>query len=341
MNDRLGIALVGCAHRQHAWSYARAVTSSPNARLVGVYDSDPALGHSVADDFGVPYTDDLAGLVGSDDVRAVIICGMTSEHRRHVELAADAGTHVLCEKPVATTVEDARAMVTATENAGIQFHVAFVCRFLPQVRTLRAALAQGAFGQVIGARAGNRGVPPLPPRYPPWITTPELSGGGALIDHSVHLTDVLRHLTGQEVRRVNAVTGRLLHDLAVEDCALVSLEFHGGAVANIDPSWSVPANNPWDYDFFLHLVGTDGGADLDDISESLQLVSATAGDGLRLVGFGEDPDAAMVEAFVSSVVAGRHLDPCATGTDGLRALEVALAAYDSAANGSRSVPLGA
>jgi predicted dehydrogenase len=333
----LGVALVGCAHRPHAWSYARALSSSPNARLVGVYDPDPALGRSVADDFGVPYTDDAEALVASTGVQAVVVCSPTSQHRRHVELAAAHGVHVLCEKPIATTTDDAGAMLAAAGAAGTQLHVAFVSRFLPHVRRIKRAIDERSLGDILGVRAGNRGRPPLPPQYPAWITTPEESGGGALIDHSVHLTDLLRHLTGQEVEAVAAEAGSLLWSADVEDCALLSLRFDGGTVASIDPSWSVPADNPWDYDFFLRLVGTGGSVDVDDLSESVKLVSGRAGHGLRLVGFADDPDAAMIEAFVASVATGEVLAPCATGADGLRALEVALAGYASARHGARFV----
>jgi predicted dehydrogenase len=336
------VAIIGCAHRPHAWSYARALHSTSSARLLAVYDEDAALGHSVADDFGVPWTDDLDGLLASEDLEAVVVCSPTVQHRAHVQAAASAGLHVLSEKPVATTLEDGEAMVAACRAAGVQLHVAFVSRFLPHVRRVKAALDSGGLGEVVGARAGNRGRPPLPPQYPHWITDPQQSGGGALIDHSVHLTDLLRHLTGREVIRVAAEAGELLWSAGVEDCALLSLQLDNGAVASIDPSWSVPADNPWDYDFFLRLVGTTGSADVDDLSESVRLVSPQAGNGLRLVGFAEDPDAAMIGTFCASVRAGEHLEPSASGEDGLRALEVALAGYASVAAGARFVvPAGA
>ena len=89
----VGVAIVGCAHRPHAWSYARALTSTPLARLVAVHDDDAALGHSVADDFAVPWTDDLAGLLASEEVEAVVVCSPTARHRAHVEAAAAAGLH--------------------------------------------------------------------------------------------------------------------------------------------------------------------------------------------------------------------------------------------------------
>lgn len=338
MTGVVDVAIVGCAHRPHAWSYARALASSPSARLVGVFDEDESLGRSVADDFDAPWTDDLESLLGTDGLDAVVVCSPTARHRDHVTAAAARGFQVLCEKPLATTAADGLAAVAACREAGVQLHVAFVSRFLPHVRSIKASLDSGALGDVVGVRAGNRGRPPLPPTYPAWITRPEESGGGALLDHSVHLTDLVRHLTGREVALVAAETGTLLWDTDVEDCALLSLVLEGGAVAGLDPSWSVPANNPWDYDFFLRLVGTRGSADLDDLAESVRVVSSRTADGLRLAGFADDPDAAMIENFCASVRAGEPLAPAATGEDGLRALEVALAGYASSAAGARFVP---
>ena len=316
----LGVAVVGCAHRPHAWSYTRALTRSSGTHLVGVHDPDPALGHSVADDFGATYVAEAEDLVAAPEVDAVVVCSPTAQHRRDVELAARHGRHVLCEKPLATTIEDGRAMVAATAAAGVQLHVAFVARMLPAVRRLKAAVDSGQIGVVVGIRGRNRGRPPLPPQYPGWITTRADSGGGALIDHSVHLTDLVRHVTGQEVAEVAAETGSLLWSAGVEDCALLSLRLTGGAVAGLDPSWSVPSGNPWDYDFLLEVLGTQGSIEVDDVSESVRLVSAQAGGGLRFVGFGEDPDARLIDAFAASVRAGEVLAPCADGEDGLRAL---------------------
>jgi predicted dehydrogenase len=337
VTELLDVAIVGCAHRPHAWSYARALAAEPSARLVAVFDEDPALGRSVSDDFSAPWTDDLDALLGSGDLDAVVVCSPTAQHRRHVEAAAAAGCHVLSEKPLATTVGDGRAMVAACRDAGVQLHTAFVARFLPHVRSAKQALDSGSLGDVVGLRAGNRGRPPLPPHYPSWITDPGLAGGGALIDHSVHLTDLVRYLTGREVERVAAEVGSLLWGAEVEDCALLSLVLDNGAVAGLDPSWSVPAGNPWDYDLYLRLVGTAGSVDLDDLAESVRVVSDRTGDGLRLAGFADDPDAAMIAGFCDSLRAGRLLDPCASGEDGLRALEVALAGYASADDGARFV----
>jgi predicted dehydrogenase len=332
----VGVAILGAAHLTHAWAYARALTDSPNARVVGIHDSEPDHAQWIRQDFGVPFVEDARELVASPEVDAVVVCSANADHRAHVELAASLGRHVLCEKPIATTVEDARAMVAACDAAGVQLHVAFVSRFLPLVSRARDAVRDGRLGDLIGLVGGNRGRPPLPPSYPAWITDPVAAGGGALIDHSVHVTDAIRHVSGLEVSEVSAEAGALLWDCGVDDVAIMSLRFEGGAVGSVDPSWSVPADNPWDYDFYLRLVGTEGSLEITDTAESLQVVSNRDGGphGLRQASFADDADLAMVEGFLASVRAGAVQEPCATGVDGLRALEIALAGYRSSASGS-------
>jgi len=331
------IGILGAAHTGHAWAYARALTESPNAEVVGIHDDEPEHTRWIRQDFEIAVAASAEELVESVD--AVLVCSANVDHRAHVQLAALHGKHVLCEKPIATTVEDAEAMVAACAAAGVQLHLAFVSRFLPVVGRTRTAVREGRLGELIGLVGANRGRPPLPPAYPGWITDPVAAGGGALIDHSVHVTDVMRHVSGLEVTEVSAEAGSLIWGLEVDDVAVVSLRFDNGAVGSIDPSWSVPADHPWDYDFSLRLLGTEGALDLTDAAESLSLVStrAGAGRGLRHVSFAEDADRAMLEAFLASVRTGAVQDPCATGVDGVRALEVALAGYRSAAAGGAVV----
>ena len=329
------MAILGAAHTGHAWAYTRALSESPNATLVGVHDPEPEHLRWIRQDFHVATFDDAEELLASPQVAAVLVCSASVEHRRYVELAAALGKHVLCEKPIATTLEDADAMVAACDAAGVQLHVAFVSRFLPVVSRARAAVRGGRLGDLIGVVGGNRGRPPLPPSYPTWITDPHQAGGGALIDHSVHVSDVIHHVTGLDVAEVSAEAGGLLWDCGVDDVAVLTLRFANGAIGSIDPSWSVPEGNPWSYDFYLRLVGTEGSLTVTDGAEALDLVSARhdRSGGSRKASFAEDADAAMLEGFVGSVLAGAHLEPCATGADGVRALRIALAGYRSSALG--------
>ena len=167
------------------------------------------------------------------------------------------------------------------------------------------------------------------------MTDPAQSGGGALIDHSVHVTDAMRFVLGDEVVRVSAETGTLMSsDSPVDDCALILLEFRNGAVASVDPSWSIPAANTFHYDFYLRILGTDGLVTLDDTKQALHVASdRPESQGFALEPFGVNVDHAMVRHFVHCIRTDEQLAPRASGEDGLRALEIALAAYESARNG--------
>src|SRR4030095_7365848 len=128
---------------------------------------------------------------------------------------------------------------------------------------------------------GNRGIPPLPPAYPGWITDPAHAGGGALIDHSVHITDSMRYLSCAEVTSVSAETGTLFQpEMKVDDAALLLLRFEDDVTASVDPSWAIPTAHPYHYDFFLRILGSDGRVTVDETRQSLQ-VTRDGGDERR------------------------------------------------------------
>jgi predicted dehydrogenase len=246
--------------------------------------------------------------------------------------AARTGKHVLCEKPIATTLPDAQAMIAACAAAGVLLQIPFVCRFYPMVQTARRIVQGGELGRVIGVMGGNRGIPPLPPYYPAWITDPREAGGGALLDHSVHVTDAMRFILGDEAGTVFAEVGTFAEQaMAVEDCGLMSIVFQGGAIATVDPSWSIPANNPYHYDFFLRILGEKGTLVLDDTRQAVAVVSdrpdrrPAASEPVGL-----DVDREMARHFIACVRAEENRYPAASGEDGLAALEIALGAYASA-----------
>jgi predicted dehydrogenase len=141
------------------------------------------------------------------DVDAVVVCSETCVTGRLWKRAARAGKHVLCEKPLATTPDDARAMVAACDKAGVQLMTAFPCRFSPAFEQLAEAVRRGDIGNVLAVRGTNRG------RCPGgWFTDPALSGGGAVMDHTVHVTDLLRALLRSEPAEVFCEAGNgILH----------------------------------------------------------------------------------------------------------------------------------
>ncbi len=325
------IGVLGTAHIAHASSYSNAIKSIPGAKLVAVYDDEQERGSAFADQFDASYYSSLDSLLERREIQAVIVTSATSQHNEIVQAAALSGKHILCEKPIATNLEDAREMIKACQKAGVLLQIAYVCRFYPFVQTARRLIENGEMGQIIGIIGGNRGRPPLPPVYPPWITDPMLAGGGALLDHSVHVTDAMRFILGQEVRVVFADKSEFDNPgLGVEDCGLISLTFENGVIASVDPSWSIPENNPFHYDFYLRVLGDNGVLELDDTRQSLNIVSDNPSSRpVNAEPFGVDVDKEMVNHFIRCIRANKHLYPAANGEDGLRSLIIALAAYRS------------
>jgi predicted dehydrogenase len=319
----LPVGILGAAH-PHAAAYAACLGRIPGARLVAVADPDPARGAPLAARHGARYVRDDDELL-RQPLAAVIVCSENARHAGQVMAAAAAGRHVLCEKPLATDLADARRMLAACRRHGVQLQTAFPVRYHPAVAAARAAVAAGRVGRVLAMRGSNRGrMPGL------WFADPALAGGGAVIDHTVHVVDLMRWFTGAEVAEVYAEVDTRFHDLAVDDAAVLSLRFTDGTIASHDPSWSRPAAFPTWGDVALEVVGSEGVLHVEPMAQHLDHYSERAG---RLVhaAWGDDWDPLMVQDFVDAVATGRPV--AVTGEDGLRALEVAIAAYRSAAGG--------
>jgi predicted dehydrogenase len=326
------IGVISFAHTAHAISYSSALSRIEGVSLAAIYDEDSGRGREYARQFQTTFFSNPDKLLGQDDIQGVIVCSPTNLHRDLVCAAAQAGKHVLCEKPIATSIPDAQAMIAACSSAGVLFQIPFVCRFYPMVQAARKLVQSGEIGRVLGVVGGNRGCPPLPPVYPEWIADPIQAGGGALLDHSVHVTDAMRFIFEKEVSSVFAEKS-IFHPpgLAVEDCGLLSLIFQNGIIGTVDPSWSIPENNPYHYDFYLRILGEKGTINMDDTRQALTVVSDYPTQrGVTAQPFGIDVDLEMVRHFIRCIRLGVNLFPAASGEDGLRALAIALAAYDSA-----------
>ncbi len=309
---RLRVGLASWAH-VHATGLARTLAILPQVEFTGSFDET-----GVAHDGPThPSVDALLRVS-----EAVVVASTTAAHRRYTDAAAAAKVHVLCEKPLATTVADARAMIETCRAAGVQLGVALPVRSSPAVIALKDAIAHGTLGAIRAVRATNPG------RYPgSWFGDPYLAGGGAAMDHTVHVADALRWLLGDEIVRVHAELGSFMHALPVEDCGLLTLDLAGGAFASIDCSWSRPATYPTWGGVTMHVVGERGTVDVDVFRQSLTQYDDVSGV-TKLVGWGDDLNALMVGGFVDAILAGRPVP--ISGADGLRSLEVVVAAYRSA-----------
>lgn len=316
------VGIASTAHL-HADSYvAQLGALAGEARLVGVWDDEPARRASKAAEYGVAEYAQLDALLG--DVDALVVCSENARHRPLVERAAAAGKHVLCEKPLAPSPDDARAMVDACHAAGVQLMTAFPCRFSPAFEQMAAAVKRGDLGDVLAVRGTNRG------RCPGgWFIDPALSGGGAVMDHTVHVTDLLRVLLGSEPATVYCeADNRMLHG-PVDDTGFLAITFENGVFATLDASWSRPQTFPTWGDVTLGVTGTRGVTELDMFAQESVLYDDARGR-VRYQGWGSNIDRGLVAAWVRALASGAPVP--VTGEDGLRAVEVVEAAYESASS---------
>ncbi|WP_067621884.1 Gfo/Idh/MocA family protein [Alicyclobacillus acidiphilus] len=319
------VGIVSFAH-MHAHSYANALQSIKGVEFAAIADDLPERGQAAADQYGVRYVGDYPALL-AEDIDALIVCTENARHAEVVIAAAKANKHILCEKPIATTLADAQAMIVACRESGVLLQTAFPVRFHPAVQRVKRLLEQGRVGRILAMRGTNRGQNPGG-----WFVDPALSGGGAVLDHTVHVVDLMRWFTGSEVREVYAEIDTRFHDsLAVDDCGLLTLEFANGVIASHDPSWSRCASYPTWGDVTVEIIGTEGTLSLDVFRQHMLLHSDLSGHTTH-ENWGDDMDSLLVADFIRSV-AERKASPSVTGEDGLRALEVALAAYESATSG--------
>ena len=246
----LGTGMVAEYHRQ-------AVAATPGARLVAVAHPDPARRAELSARFGVPCLSE-ADLLEHPEIAVVSICTPSGQHAAQTVAAARAGKHVLVEKPMALTLEDADAMIEACRANGVRLGVCLQRRADPVFQTVKRALDAGDLGRLALAVLS---VPyHRPQRYydqAAWRGTWALDGGGVLMNQGIHLVDLLVWFLGDPVR-VSARAATLERDVEVEDTLAAVLGFEHGAVATLA---ATTASEPG-FPHRLELYGSGGGVQL-------------------------------------------------------------------------------
>lgn len=218
----LGAGLVADYHR-------RAIAATPRAELVAVADADPGRHEAMVRGFGVPAVTE-AELLADPAVAVVSVCTPSGLHAEQAVRAAEAGKHVLVEKPMALSLADADAMIEACRANGVTLAVCLQRRTEPAVMRVREAVASGALGRVTLAGA-------FMPYYrsdayyaqASWRGTWDGDGGGVLMNQGIHLIDLLVWCLG-DPQVVGAAAATLVRGVEVEDTAAATLRFPDGAL---------------------------------------------------------------------------------------------------------------
>lgn len=326
--QHLNVCVVGAGDMgtQHIKGWQKV----PDVEVVAVCDTDEERARAAQEVYGVPraYIDpeDALGHPGLD---AVSVCIPTCWHRAVSEAAMRRGYHVLCEKPLAMTVEDGEAMLIAAEETGVKFALGFCKRFLPQVHKTRELVQNGAIGRPVMYRHTS-GIQVRPKR---WIMDKEL-GGGPIIDIACHYFDQWRVIFGSEPVRVVAMGLTLskdsplmdTYDPQVDTCTIL-VEYNSGDVASYSVSWGLP--EAVSSDTREDVLGPQGIIRLEGF-DTLMLVKA-GNEKEVYEHLGADLLGTEIGAFAEAIRADKPV--AATGEDGLIALRVSLAALRSIETG--------
>jgi predicted dehydrogenase len=314
------VGMLSFAH-MHAGSYINCLKQLPNVEVVGIADENAVRGKKIAKQHQTKYFSNYEKLL-AEDVQAVVVCSENVHHKKLTTLAAKAGKHVICEKPISVSIKDGQAMIDACKQNKVQLMTAFTCRFAPPVARVKQMIEEGQIGKILAINGTNHG------RMPGgWFIDKKLSGGGAVMDHTVHVADLMRWMTKAEFTEVYAEIDTRYHDIKIDDCGTLSMKMNNGAFTTLDPSWSRSSVYPTWGDVTMHIIGTDGVVWLDMFNQKMALYNK---DDVKpnWIYWGSSSDLEMIKAFIDAVENNKPVP--VTGYDGLKAMEVALAAYQSA-----------
>lgn len=324
---RLRFGLVGAGGIAQA--YALAFERSNSGELVAVADTRISAAQGLADRFDAQAFADHADMCRQAKPDAVIVCTPPVTHPEITTDIMKHGAHVLCEKPLAVSTDDAHRMIDQAEKSGVLFTMASKFRYVDDLRKAKAVVDAGQIGEVILVENVFTANVDMSNR---WNSDPMISGGGVLIDNGTHSVDIMRYLLGP-LFELQVVEGRRIQDIPVEDTVRVFVRSHGGAIGSIDLSWSLKKEQP----FYISIYGSEGTA-LVGWAESRY--KRTEDDEWTSLGNGYDKVQAFGSQIDNLVAAIRGEEELViTATDALASVEVIETAYASL-NNTRWLPVG-
>jgi predicted dehydrogenase len=331
----IGFAILGAGMIAEYHAEAIAANRENGARLVAIGHYDSQRFAEIEQRFGVPCQTEHE-LLANSQVDVLCLCTPSGQHARQTIAAAQAGKHVLVEKPMATRLEDADAMIAACDQNQVTLGVAFQSRTKPEFQRIRTAIQSGEFGEL------TLGLINLPfyrsQAYydqAAWRGTWALDGGGVLMNQGIHQVDLLAWYMGDPVS-VTAHALTLQRQIEVEDTLCASLRFANGALAAINATVTAAPGFPPR----LEIYGTRGGIQVEgdvvtrwwsqDAPESTPAVAqpSSAGAGADPRGISAAGHIALVGDFISALRESRPA--LVDGVEGRRSLAIVISIYQAA-----------
>ena len=298
-------AVIGCG----SWgrNHARVYRSLPGVTLVAVADAYEPTAREIGELHRIPYYTDPEKILRDPDIQVVDICTPTTTHHDLALQAIENGKHVLVEKPMTNTIDEAKNLIKAARKAGVALTVGFVERFNPAVQEVYKRVASHDIGDVILAH--TRRVSRSPQR---------IGDVGVVKDLAIHDLDIINQLMGEEPQYVLAVTGKIRHKY--EDYANINLIYGGNRNAFVETNWLTPRRVRT-----LTVTGTEGIINVEYTTQQFTIENNE----MIIQPFlpYKEPLYEELRSFTDHVAGGEP--PEITGEDGLRALKLCEAALKS------------
>lgn len=329
---KIGLIGSGFMGAIHAAGWLRLRDAGLPVELVGCCSIDSTTATRLAERQGIALYDDLDALIAASDV--IDVCSPTYLHFEHASRAALAGRHVVSEKPLARTAEDAAALVDLCERQGVTLLVGHVVRFFPEYVAAKGIVERGEIGDVAITRLTRCSFKPQADNPASWFHDPALSGG-MMLDLMIHDFDYARWVGGEVTRVFAQHVGA--HPGPGGDYALVTLRHASGALSHVEGGWAYP--KPM-FRTALEIAGSDGLIEFPAGRAnpvSVYLHQRAGGDAPAIAVPGSpllpEDDPYMVEIRHFYDVLTGAAEPRVTARDGLAAVRIALAAIESAESG--------
>lgn len=230
--------------------YLEVLRTIQEANLAAVADSKSETVTAATEAYGVIGYASVGEMLRGMEIDAVVICTPPATHAEIARECLERSVHILCEKPLALSSEEAEGMIRAAEERGLLLMMASKFRYVPEVMKAKGVITAGVLGEIISFENAFCSYVDMRRR---WNSVPTTSGGGVIIDNGTHSADIVRYLLGP-IREVLVARGRTAQDIEVEDTTCILVKTMSGALGVIQLSWSYNRH----LDSFISVYGTSG-----------------------------------------------------------------------------------
>jgi predicted dehydrogenase len=327
----INVGIISYAH-PHALRYGTTFASNPKARLYAI-SGDGAnrdVAKLEAEKLKARFYQNYEALLKNDKVDAVYIAIETYRHKEVAIRAAEEGKHILLEKPIALTLEDADEIIKAAKKAGVKLMVPFNPRFTIPLRKAKEMIEAGEIGELEYIYSISEYVKPpvfLEGLDMSWFLDVNKAGGGGFMDTAPHGIDSLLWLTNSEPESVYASIGSKIYGFPVDDIGTAVLKFKNGVVAVLNAGWGNPKGYAYGLEIKYYILGKEGFLDIRTAYPDFTVYQDRA----EKIYWERADVSSIVESFLESIIEDK--DPPITGEIAKKNLKIILAAYESSKTG--------